>query len=176
MKTLKAVIVEDEELGIRNLQEKLRRNCPQIEVIGVCQSSQQAIQEIPKLNPDLIFLDINLDSLNGFDVLARLRYFDFEVIFTTVYDQYVIDAIRANALDYLIKPINEDDLIAAVMRAWEKKKQSNTHTARIPIPTTHGFVFVSTDEIIHCQADDNRTIFHLFNKKKIISNHHFSPK
>ena len=167
MKALKAVIVEDEALGIRNLQEKLKRNCPQVEVIGICQTSQAAIQEIPQLMPDLVFLDINIDNLNGFDVLDRLKYISFEVIFTTVYDQYVINAIRANALDYLLKPINENDLMNAVMRAWEKTKQASSRSTRIPIPALHGFVFIDVDEIIHVQANDNRTVFHLFNKKKI---------
>ena len=167
MPQLTAVIVEDEDLGLKNLQDKIKRNCPQVNLVGICKTSLEAIRNIPIWKPELVFLDINLDNLNGFDVLDRLRYISFEIIFTTDYDQFVIDAIRANATDFLIKPINENDLVNAVHRVWEKTKQVPQTFSRITIPTTHGFKFVNIEEIIHCEADDNRTIFHLYNKQTL---------
>lgn len=167
MKKITAVIVEDEQHGIDNLSEKLRRNCPQVEIVGICMNPIDAIRDIPQYQPDLIFLDINLGSLNGFDVLDRLRHISFEIIFTTDYNQYVIDAIRANALDYLLKPIDEKELVNAVFRAYDKIEAKPKQHARIPIPQSDGLRFIDVDEIIYCEANNTRTILHLFNKEKI---------
>jgi two-component system LytT family response regulator len=116
MSNIRTVIVEDEEPGINNLVEKLKRNCPQVEVVDICRTAPEAMTNIPLHKPDLVFLDINLGSLNGFDVLNYFGTIDFEVVFTTDYDQYVINAIRVNALDYLLKPISEQELVEAVTR------------------------------------------------------------
>lgn len=164
---INAIIVEDEEPGIVALTEKLKRSCPMVEIIKICRSAYEAVEEIPKYQPELLFLDINLGSLNGFDVLSQIHQISFEVIFTTSYNQYAIDAIRKNALDYLLKPIDEKELARAVLKAQNRIRQKPAQSTRVAIPVTHGLRFIDVAEILYCEADDNRTIIHLFNRKKI---------
>lgn len=168
MKTITAIIVEDEEPGIITLQEKLARNCPLVSIIGLCRNAYEAIEMIPAKKPDLVFLDINLGNLNGFDVLAHLEHFESEVIFTTSYNQYAIRAIRQNALDYLLKPIEDKELANAVLKAYDRlQKRPNQPSHKVAIPVTNGYRFLSVDEILYCEADDNRTIVHLYSNKTI---------
>jgi two-component system LytT family response regulator len=167
MDQLTAIIVEDEALGLQNLQAKLARNCPQVNVVATCQSGEEAIQAIQAQQPELLLLDIQLGTMTGFDVLARLRHLSFEVIFTTSYDEYAIDAIRANALDYLLKPIDEGELVEAINKAWQKRQQRPQDFTRIPLPVQHGYRFVGIDEIEYCQADNKQTIVHLFSRQQV---------
>jgi two-component system, LytTR family, response regulator len=167
MHQLTAIIVEDETLGLQNLQAKLGRNCPQVEVVATCQSGEEAIQAIQAHQPALLLLDIQLGSMTGFDVLARLRHLSFEVIFTTSYDEYAIEAIRANALDYLLKPIDEGELVEAINKAWQRRQQRPQDFNRVSLPVQHGYRFVSLDEIEYCQADNKQSIVQLFSRQQV---------
>ena len=165
---IRSIIVEDELLGIENLKDKIQRNCPHVDVIECYQSPEEAIIGINRLNPDLVFLDIELGTLNGFDVLNRLKHITFEVIFTTSHSEYVIPAIRASAIDFLPKPIREAELVDAVNRAWEKLSISNKSNHKIAIPIQSGFRYVSPEEIIYCEAQNNKTKFFLKTTKEIL--------
>jgi len=169
MKKIKAIIVEDEELAVRNLLTKLDRNCPQVEVIATCSTAESAIQEISKSQADLVFLDIELGGLNGFDVLHRLKYIKFEVIFITNMREYAVKAFRLDALDFLEKPIDENELSNAVIKVWQKLENPATKMLKLSVPIHHGARFLSIDEILYCEADNNRTIFHLFNREKLVA-------
>lgn len=170
METIRAIIVEDEELGASNLLEKIKRKTPYVDILHICRSGEEAVEMIPKLGPELVFLDIQMGSMNGFDVLERLWHFQFEVIFTTGYDQYVIDAIRVSALDYLVKPIDEGELENAILRAMGKRKIQPQHSVKVAIPIPHGIKFIGTEEITYCEGNDNRTVLHLFSGKTLDSN------
>lgn len=126
MKPLRAIIVEDEPTGIENLRFKLKEYCPEVEIVAECLNGKDAIRQIHRHLPDVVFLDIMLGDMTGFDVLKGIRQPTFEVIFTTSYDEYAIQAIKTNALDYLLKPIDIDELIEAVskMRLKLMEKES----------------------------------------------------
>jgi len=183
---LKAILVDDEASNLSSLTGKLHRNCPQVEIIACCENAQNAIEAIDSLKPDVVFLDIEMPVMNGFSMLQQLTYKKFELIFTTAYDHYAIKAIRFSALDYLLKPIEIEDLKLAVGRAEEKKtiissnnqmelllenlaSRKNSYQ-RIAIPTTTGLQFININDIIYFEASSNYThIFLSGNKKHTIS-------
>src|ERR1700709_903556 len=103
---LNAILVDDEESSLSSLREKILRHCPQVNIVAACGSAQTAIEKIDTLQPDLLFLDIEMPVMNGFLMLPQLQFKDFELIFTTAYGHYAIRAIRFSALDYLMKPID----------------------------------------------------------------------
>jgi len=183
---LRAVLVDDQESNLSSLSGKLLRNCPQVEIIASCENAEKAIDAIDSLKPDVVFLDIEMPVMNGFSMLQKLTYQKFELIFTTAYDHYALKAIRFSALDYLIKPIEIDELKLAVNRAEAKRIQKSSTTQmeillgnlasrknsyqRIAIPTTTGLQFVNINDIIYFEASSNYThIFLSDNKKHTIS-------
>src|SRR6187399_909646 len=121
---LNAILVDDEESSLGSLREKILRHCPQVNIIAACESAHIAIDKIDDLHPDLVFLDIEMPVMNGFLMLQQLQYKNFGLIFVTAYDHYAIKAIRYSALDYLVKPIEIDDLKTAVNKAEEKRNHS----------------------------------------------------
>ena len=169
MDNMKAIIIEDEPQGIKNLVLKLKESCPEIEVVQSCRKPEEGIKAIQRYLPDVVFLDIQLGSMSGFEVLERISNINFEVIFTTSYDDYAIQAIKVSALDYLIKPIDEDELVEAVSKAkqklWEKRERRNPLT-KLAVPAKSGLVFLPIDEIVDCEADDNYTHIYMVNGKK----------
>lgn len=172
MLKIKAVIVEDEQHAIDNLKSELEDNCPQIEIVGIFKDPKEAVREIPKLRPHVLFLDINLGNLNGFDILNRLKFISFEMIFVTEYAQHAIKAIKSNATDYILKPFKSDELVDAVNRVSEKIKKKAPGNPQIPIPISDGLRFVPIDEIIYCKADNNRSDLILFNKTILNTSKH----
>jgi two-component system LytT family response regulator len=160
---MKAIIVEDEQTGLENLLFKLKQNCPGVDVIATCSSGEDAIQQISTLHPQLVFLDINLGSMSGFDVLERLQHVNFEVIFTTAYDNFAIRAIKSSALDYLLKPFTEDELKTAVNKAWDTLRNSPA-VKQIAVPADAGLRMLKCDEIVWCEADDNYSRIYLSNE------------
>lgn len=162
---MKAIIVEDEKTGLDNLVFKLRDNCPGVEIIATCSTGEEAIKAIENLRPQLLFLDIRLGSMTGFDVLDRLTRIDFEIIFTTAYDQYAIQAIKSSALDYLLKPFKDEELKNAVQKAWRTmaEKQERQGDRQIALPVEHGIRLLKYDDIVWCEADNNNAIIYLLN-------------
>lgn len=153
---MKAIIVEDEKKGVENILLKLGRHCPDVEIISTCYTGESAITEIKDKAPDLVFLDIQLGTMSGFDVLDQLRHIHFEIIFTTSFNQYAIQAIRTSAIDYLLKPIKPEELVPAVDKARQKIINSKV-ISRIAVPISNGFQFIAISDIIYCKADDNCT-------------------
>ena len=181
---LTAVLVDDDESNLSSLKEKLRKHCPQVQVICICDSATKGIEVIDSVKPDIVFLDIEMPVMNGFVMLQQLMYKNFELIFTTAYDHYAIKAIRFSALDYLVKPIEIEYLKNAVHKAEEKRNSavpnpqlelllehliSHQNTiSRIAIPTTEGLQFISVTDIIYLEANTNYTHFFLINNKKYV--------
>lgn len=183
---IKTLIIDDEHHGRQSLQRALQQYCPEIGIVGICESPEEGILAIRKLKPDLVFLDIQMPNLTGFDVLQELSPIDFEVIFVTSYDQYAIKAIKFSALDYLLKPLDVDDLIHAVRKTKEQlHKKGNAHRyqsvlhninhtdrkiEKLAIPTLDGIDFFKTENIILCQADGSYTTLYLVgHQKQVIS-------
>jgi two-component system, LytTR family, response regulator len=183
---LKAILIDDEENSISSLKEKLLTHCPQVKIIACCDNAAKGIEAIDNLQPDIVFLDIEMPVMNGFLMLQQLTYKNFELIFSTAYDHYAIKAIRFSALDYLVKPIEIDDLKTAVNKAEEKRNHSypnpqiellveqliskKNNFSRIAIPTIEGLQFIRVEDIIYLEASSNYThIFSTEKKKYIVS-------
>ena len=181
---IKAVLVDDEEHCLYTLNTLLTEYCPKVQVLASCTSVVQAIDLIEKVKPDLVFLDIEMPFMNGFEMLEEIKPISFSVIFTTSYDRYAIRAIQFSALDYLLKPIDTKGLLAAVQRVEQRRMSPSeeqfqmlmdqlSHKERrflkIAIPTSEGFELIPADQVMHCKADDNFTIVHLKNKSTKIA-------
>lgn len=183
---IKTIIIDDEMASREALAGLVRKYCPEIEVVAMADSVKTGIAAIEKHEPELIFLDVEMPFANGFDLLNSINNIDFEVIFTTAYDQYALKAIKFSALDYLLKPIDSEDLIEAVTKISKTKKRSSSvesgiHTLiqnlktdvdgnkKIALPTLEGLEFVKLQDIIRCSATGNYTEFYLINDNKFIS-------
>lgn len=182
---LHAILIDDEENSLSALKEKLQAHCPQVNITALCNSAANGMDAINSLHPDLVFLDIEMPVTNGFVMLQQLQYKNFELIFTTAYDHYAIKAIRYSALDYLVKPIEIDELKAAVAKAEEKRSHSYPNPqiellleqlvskkrsyTRIAIPSTEGLQFLKVEDIIYLEANTNYTHIFCGSKKYIVS-------
>jgi two-component system LytT family response regulator len=174
LRMIKTIIVDDEEKSRKLLKNLLTQFCTNVQVLDLADSVSAAYDAIKKQQPDLIFLDIVMPDENGFELLEKIRDMKIEVIFTTAYDQYAIKAIRFSALDYLLKPINIDELQNAVKRVDEKlngnqpvrsaenrinvfleNNGKQAHQKKLGLPTQSGLTFVSIDHIIYCKAEGN---------------------
>ena len=120
---IRAIIVDDEPLCCDTLETMLEKYCPEVQLSAICQSGEEAIKVINQENPDLVFLDIEMPRMNGFDMLRQLSPINFEIIFTTSFDQYALKAIRFSALDYLLKPIDKDDLVGAIQKVIQRTQK-----------------------------------------------------
>ncbi|MEO1262703.1 MAG: LytTR family DNA-binding domain-containing protein [Bacteroidota bacterium] len=164
---MRALIVEDELEGMENLILKLEKHCGHLEIVGKCSTGESAIRAIREKRPQVVFLDIELGTMTGFDVLNKVQYIPFEVIFTTSYDDYAIQALRANAIDYLLKPIRPAELIKAVESAGERI-QTSTNIHRIIVPNGKSFQVMRVNEIMYCLADNVYTKIHRPNIKPFL--------
>jgi two-component system LytT family response regulator len=183
MRDMLHAIIIDDELNSRNaLRQKLEAFCPGIKVIAESENGEQGIHAIEQFGPDVVFLDVEMPKMNGFVMLQKLKQRNFELIFTTAYDHYAIQAIRFSALDYLVKPVEIKELTMAVEKVREKRSQNipdrrienllynmagKESAARIAIPTLDGLLFVNISEIIYLEAESNYTFIYLVNEKKI---------
>lgn len=118
---LKAIIIDDEVRSRESLRQKINTHCPDVEIIGECENGEQGIRSIEEKQPDIVFLDVEMPRMNGFTMLQQLNNRNFELIFTTAYDHYAIRAIRFSALDYLVKPIEVNDLCSAIELVKKKE-------------------------------------------------------
>jgi two-component system LytT family response regulator len=169
---MKTMIVDDELYCTELLSSLLAKHCPQLEVIGEYNDPQKAAAAIQRQPPDLLFLDIEMPRLNGFDLLERVRPITFQVVFTTAYNQYALRAIKISALDYLLKPIDAEELVAAVRKAVERRyapdwgqfelmERTRHNIGQAPktiaLSTLEGLHFVEVAEIVYCQSEGSYT-------------------
>jgi two-component system, LytTR family, response regulator len=178
MKT--AIIIDDEPLSIEALKLKIAKANADIEVIESFFSAKEAVNKIEDLDPDLVFLDIEMPELNGFGFLEKIENRRFEVIITTAHDAYAIKAVRFSAIDFLLKPVDTDELKEAIQRFMEKmtakqikdklpSTKLNAKFDKIPIPTLRGLQFVHIAEILYLASEGNYTQIYLENKDNIVS-------
>ncbi|HBL75896.1 MAG: hypothetical protein A2W90_10800 [Bacteroidetes bacterium GWF2_42_66] len=179
---ISALIVDDEKNGRENLAGLLKTHCPNIHVLAEAKSVSEAISAIEKYSPQLVFLDIEMPGGNGFQLLEHFNDFPFEVIFVTAYDNYAIKAIRFSASDYILKPINMNELIAAVDKVSQRivhqrenerirqLYQNSLHPAnpKIGLPIGDRLVFAEVKSIIRCQGESNYTHLYFTDRKPML--------
>ena len=166
--SLKTIIVDDEPDSIKLLSLQLSQHCPEVEIAGMYTSSVKALPAIEKIQPDLVFLDIEMPIMNGFELLEKILHLPFSVIFITAYNQYALKAFRFNAVDYLVKPVDAEDLIEAVKKVAKQirptaaqlsqmqKQMRGEAATRIAIPGQQGGVtFIDLNEIVYSEASNN---------------------
>jgi len=177
-----ALIIDDEKNGRENLAGLITLYCPQLKIVAEAASVDEAILKISEFQPRLIFLDIEMPGGNGFKLLEHFKTFPFEVIFVTAYDNFAIKAIRFSASDYILKPINLNELIAAVEKASEHIAQQTENerirqlyqntlhpaNARIGVPVSDRIEFVEVRTIIRCQGESNYTHLYFTGKKPLL--------
>jgi two-component system LytT family response regulator len=179
---IKAIIIDDEPYCCETLDMMIGKFCPELSVAAILHSGAEAIEALTQISPQLVFLDIEMPYMNGFEFLEKVHPINFGLIFTTSYDQYAIKAIRFSALDYLLKPIDREELIQAVAKVsaklqnptelqlellLQKFNTSRTPIKKIALPTMEGLQMVEIDSIISCSSDSNYTNFFLRNNKKL---------
>lgn len=177
-----ALIIDDEKNGRENLAGLVRQYCPQLKIVAEAATVAEAILKIEEFQPRLIFLDIEMPGGNGFKLLEHFKTFPFEVIFVTAYDNYAIKAIRFSASDYILKPINLNELIDAVEKVSQRVRQqienerirqlyqNSLHPSnpKIGLPTGERIEFVEVKTIIRCQGESNYTHLYFTAKKPLL--------
>ena len=183
MKGIATILVDDEINNLLFLQELIKLHLPQLDVVATAQHATDGLVVIKELKPQLVFMDIDMPGMTGFELLKKLEPLSFEVIFVTAYNQYAMEAFEYNAVAYITKPIVTQKLTAAVEKAIkkieEKKYTENIFTLlenvqpkneqdKIALPTMQGLHFIKLTQICFCESSGNYTIFHLTDNLKIM--------
>lgn len=180
-----AVLIDDEFSALEMLKIKLNKGFPDIQIAGKFQNPEEALKKLPELNPDLLFIDITMPILSGFDLLAELNLPDTEIIFVTAHNDYALEAIRHCAVGYVVKPIEDEMLKEAVQNALSnlQKKSSMQKTLdllqhlqgknrqRLVVPTQKGVSILKTEEIVRLEGMDGYTKICLSDKNCIVSSY-----
>ena len=180
---IKAILVDDEKHCRETLSIQLEKYCSEVQLLAQCNSAVQGLEAIAQYQPDVVFLDVEMPKMNGFEMLQQFSQIPFDVIFTTGYDAYAIKAIRFSAIDYLLKPIDKDELRKAVGKVSQKTSHNlnqqldillarlgtkQVSLQKIALPTLDGFELVPLENILHCEADSNYTHVVLKHAKKVL--------
>ena len=181
---IRAILIDDEQESLNALAYDLRKYCPAIEIVDICQGGKKGIKSIHKHKPDMVFLDIDMPIISGFDLLEMVGDISFSVVFTTAYDKYALKAFKISATDYLLKPIDKDELKAAIQKVEAKQsiKSPNDQVAflldqlkaldddnvkKIALPTFEGTEFINFKDIIYCEADGAYSYVHFVDGGKL---------
>lgn len=181
---IKAIIIDDESKARESITHLLKLTFKDVELVGEADSVKTGVETINKLNPDLVFLDIQLEDGTGFDILKELKDIDFHIIFITAFNEYAVKAFKYAAMDYLMKPVNPKEFIHAVerIRNIHKKddfqtkfnaylshlKDSKTENKKIILKTAESIHLINVNDIIRCEADKGYTDFYLEDGSKIL--------
>ncbi len=180
---IKAIIVDDEKSSIDVLEWLLKTYCPDVTLIAACRSAEEGIKAIESQRPDILFLDIEMPKMNGFDMLEKLKNITFDIVFITAYDNFAVRAFKFAALNYLLKPVDPDELVATIQRYKEKKTPASSEQLsllfqnllnkeatidRIALSTKDGLIFAQTKNIVYCEAESNYTKVVMADGQKIV--------
>lgn len=184
MNRIKTILIDDEPRGLASLQKLLQLNCPDVDVVACCSSAEEAKDAINQLRPQLIFLDIAMPEKTGLDLLRELAEINFEIIFVTAHNNYMTQAFHFSAVDYLLKPVDDELLIEAVKRAGKRIEgktggqhietflhnighRNGSQKMKLCIPSLKGFQVIDIEDIIYCEASGNYTNLHFTNHSTI---------
>ncbi|MEP6673867.1 MAG: LytTR family DNA-binding domain-containing protein [Ferruginibacter sp.] len=180
---IRSIIIDDEQHCVNALVKDLQNNCPSVEVVDSCHSAKEGLMSIKKYQPELVFLDVEMPWMNGFEMLEVLGAINFSIIFTTAHGEFAAKAFRISAIDYLLKPIDANDLIVAVQKAAKKISEGNNllhinnllrnihqplTEQRIALPQREGYEFIDVASIIYCHAEGAYTKIFLEEKKTML--------
>jgi len=184
MEKITAIIIDDEPSCTETMALELELYCPQVEILALCNTAEKGLSEIASKKPDLVFLDIEMPWMNGFELLETLDVVDFEVVFVTAYDQFALKAFNFSAVDYLLKPIKKEKLIKAVKKIADRRSKQiaaekinamlsnirflNNDFPSIAVPTSDGLEFIPVEEIIYCESRSNYSIIHKIGDQKLM--------
>ena len=181
---IRCVLIDDENNSLEMMEWLIKTYCPQVTIETMCNTSEKGIEAINKFKPDVVFLDIEMPHMNGFDMLEQFDKISFDVVFCTAYDQFAIKAFKYSALNYLLKPVDPADLQETFRRLEEKKSSPSKEqielllqnirenikpaVQRIALTTGDGMIFVPVENILYCEAESNYTSVVLKDGKKIL--------
>jgi two-component system LytT family response regulator len=180
---IRAVVIDDEIMARETITEMVDLYCQEVKVIGEAENVKSGIELIKNASPDLLLLDIQLTDGTSFDILKNIKKNDFKVIFITAYEDYALKAIKFSALDYILKPIDPNELVVAIDKARESLEQRDTSVKlralfdnmehygdnkKIVLKTANNVHLISLNDIIRCQSDKNYTHFHIRNHEKVV--------
>ncbi|MBC7893600.1 MAG: response regulator [Sphingobacteriaceae bacterium] len=182
---LTTLLIDDELRGRNLLRELLARYCPDVRVLALCENAAEGIAAIRLHQPDFVFLDIKMPTVNGFEMLEQLGEVPFEIVFVTAYNEFAVKAYKYAAFDYLLKPVDPDELVATVERLKAKKQQASLHDrlallmktldepkklpSKLTIHGTDGITILTIADILYLEADGPYTVFFLQNRDKLVS-------
>jgi two-component system LytT family response regulator len=176
---MKALLLDDEQPVLEALQGKLNLFCPEVEVVALCQKVDDALAQLRSEDIEIVFLDVNLSGESGFDLIEKWDGEELpSLIFTTAHDEFAVQAIKHAALDYLLKPIDAEELVKAVRKAGEKvgvdrqtvvKEASRGAPKKLVIPTTEGMHILNVEDIVRCESSSNYTQFFLSDKTSVLA-------
>lgn len=186
MNLIKAILVDDEPRGLKILELLMQGYTGQVSVVASCTDPEDAIVQINRFQPDLLIMDIQMPNLTAFDVLSSIQARHIEVIFATAYNNYALRAFQYSAVDYILKPIDEDLFNSAIHKALDRIKSRHVHQnyeallyniqklknpddMKICVPDSKGFRVIRVSDILYCEAESCYTIFHLENKSSFMS-------
>ena len=181
---VKTILIDDEQRLLGNLKKMLELHCPDLQIAALCRDADDGLEKIKSINPELVFLDISMPGKSAFDLLNELDSIDFEVIFVTAHNSYMEMAFKYSAIDYLLKPVDEEELIKATGRAMKRirehhthhqlqilfhnlQKQYEPHARKLCVATINGFEVIDLEEIVYCEADGAYANFYLNTGKKM---------
>lgn len=181
---LRTILVDDEPRGINSLEKLLQMNCPEVSVIATCSNVDLAIEKIKTLHPDLVFLDVAMPVKNGFDLLKELKEFQFEVIFVTAHNQFMVEAFHFSAIDYLLKPVDDELLTKAVNRVQKRiadktgninfetfihnvQQKHSPQNMKLCLPSLKGFQVVELNDILYAESSGNYTNLFFVNQHTV---------
>lgn len=180
---VRCILIDDEANALEMMEWLMKTYCPQAEIIAMCNTAEQGIEAIRMYKPDVVFLDIEMPRMNGFDMLEQVKDLSFEIVFCTAYDQFAIKAFKYAALNYLLKPVEPDELRITMQRIETKRmvpvneqlalildqlyRPEKSTPSRIALTTSEGLVFVSIQDIIYCKAESNYTSVILTDGRRI---------
>jgi len=180
-----AILIDDEKNSRESLRKKIETHCPTVSILAECANGIEGLSAINQFHPEIVFLDIEMPHMNGFTMLEQLAERDFDLIFTTAFNQYAINAIRFSALDYLVKPVDVSELVQAVSRVIEKPnkihnqqqldilqqffRQQKSAPDRIAVAVNSGLEIIQLSQILYLEAEGNYTNIHLFESRPLLS-------
>jgi len=178
---IKTILIDDEDLARMGMHHLIKAHTPQVEIVGEASSAEEGVLLIKKLKPDLVFLDIEMAGYDGFDMLDKMDGFDFEVVFVTAHSQFALRAFKYEAIDYILKPVDPEDLIAAVEKVEHRMNKQNedmpvtdtvdylsSQYSKISVPNADGFKFINIADIIRMEADGSYVTIYTVNERPCV--------